>query len=86
MIECIDTIAARPGPLEQFAARVSAGLVHAARRADHGLARALEAVFEWRARSAERHIMRSLDDRMLRDVGLSRADIERELLKPFWER
>ena len=35
---------------------------------------------------AERHIMRSLDERMLRDVGLSRADIERELLKPFWER
>jgi uncharacterized protein YjiS (DUF1127 family) len=34
----------------------------------------------------EREVLRSLDDRMLRDVGISRADVERELNKPFWQR
>ena len=25
-----------------------------------------------------------LDHHMLRDIGLTRADVERELMKPFW--
>ncbi len=86
MVECIDTIIVRPGPLEAAAARISAGLVHAARLTDRGLARLFDLIFEWRARSAERDLMRSLDDRMLRDVGLTRVDIERELSRPFWDR
>jgi uncharacterized protein YjiS (DUF1127 family) len=86
MTECIDTILARPGPLEAAAAWISAGLVHAARLIDRGVVRLLDVLYEWRARAAERHVMRTLDDRMLRDVGLSRADLERELHKPFWER
>ena len=86
MVECIDTIMRDPGPLEAAAARISAGLVHAARRLDRGLLRALDLVFEWRARAVERDVMRSLDDRMLRDVGISRADLERELQRPFWDR
>ncbi len=86
MVECIDTIIARPGPLEAAAAWVSAGLVRAARLTDRGLIRAFDFIFEWRARATERDVMRSLDDRMLRDVGLTRVDIERELSKPFWER
>jgi uncharacterized protein YjiS (DUF1127 family) len=85
MIDCIDTIIARPGPLEAAAARISAGLVHAARLTDRGLIKALDVLFAWRARAAERDVMRSLDDRMLRDVGLTRVDIERELSKSFWE-
>lgn len=86
MVECIDTIARGPGPLETATARISAGLVHAARLVDRGLLRVLDLVFEWRARAAERHVMRSLDDRMLRDVGISRADLERELRRPLWDR
>jgi uncharacterized protein YjiS (DUF1127 family) len=26
----------------------------------------------------------TLDDRMLRDIGLARADVENEAGKPFW--
>jgi len=84
MSECIDTILARPGPLETAVARISVGLVHAARLIDRGAGWLLDVLYEWRARTAERHAMRSLDDRMLRDIGLSRADLERELHKPFW--
>ena len=85
MTECIDTIGQQPGPLEALTARFSVALVHAARLVDRATIRGLDAVFEWRARAAERNAMRALDDRMLRDVGLSRADLERELHKPFWQ-
>ena len=39
----------------------------------------------WRARSRHRQILSELDDRMLRDVGLTRADVHREVAKPFWQ-
>ncbi len=35
-------------------------------------------------RYLQRRALAELDDRMLRDVGLSRADVEREISKPFW--
>jgi uncharacterized protein YjiS (DUF1127 family) len=38
----------------------------------------------WRARIRERHALAKLDHRDLRDIGLSRWEIERELAKPFW--
>jgi uncharacterized protein YjiS (DUF1127 family) len=41
---------------------------------------------EWRARARSRHLLQQLDDRMLRDVGLSRADVARECAKNFWQR
>ena len=45
---------------------------------------ALAKVHEWRRRSRARTQLAALDDRMLRDIGLSHA--EREILanKPFW--
>ena len=45
---------------------------------------AADAIRAWRTRLVMRHSLRELDDRMLRDVGLTRADVERELSKPFW--
>lgn len=35
------------------------------------------------ARSRDRHALKNLDDHMLKDVGLTRSDIEQELSKPF---
>ena len=40
--------------------------------------------FGWRERSHQRQALFRLDDRMLRDIGLSRSDVEREASKPFW--
>lgn len=42
------------------------------------------AVHEWRRRSRERAQLAALDDRMLRDIGLSHADREFLANKPFW--
>jgi uncharacterized protein YjiS (DUF1127 family) len=39
----------------------------------------------WRARHRERHSFTLLDERDLRDLRLSRWDVERELSKPFWK-
>ncbi len=40
---------------------------------------------DWRERARGRHLLLQLDDRMLRDVGLSRSDVDRECDKHFWQ-
>ncbi len=45
---------------------------------------ALRGLDEWAARARQRHHLSALDDRLLKDIGLSRADAERESRKPFW--
>jgi len=44
----------------------------------------LEKFFGWWTRSHQRHLLASLDERTLRDIGMSKADVYREALKPFW--
>ena len=41
-------------------------------------------VREWRRRSRERAELAALDDRTLKDIGLTRADAEFLSNKPFW--
>jgi uncharacterized protein YjiS (DUF1127 family) len=36
------------------------------------------------ARVRERRELQELDDRLLADIGLTHADVERECAKPFW--
>ena len=38
----------------------------------------------WRARIRERQAFAQIDDFALRDLGVSRWEVERELAKPFW--
>ena len=38
----------------------------------------------WLARVQQRRMLARLDDRLLRDVGISRAQAEAEARKPFW--
>ncbi|HTO85271.1 MAG TPA: DUF1127 domain-containing protein [Methylomirabilota bacterium] len=44
----------------------------------------LRALVTWSARSRQRRALAGLDDAMLKDIGLSRADIAFEAAKPFW--
>ncbi len=39
----------------------------------------------WWDRARQRHHLLQLDDRLLKDVGLTRAGVEREAAKPFWK-
>jgi uncharacterized protein YjiS (DUF1127 family) len=44
----------------------------------------MKLLVEWRARVTQRRTLATLDDHMLKDIGLSRVDVEREISKPFW--
>ena len=45
---------------------------------------ALTMVLDWQSGASRRIHLDTLDDHLLRDVGLTRDDIRRELDKPFW--
>ena len=47
----------------------------------HRLARTL---LLWHERARQRRHLQSLSDHMLRDIGLTRADVLAEADKPFW--
>ena len=47
--------------------------------------KALDALFDWQYRIQTRRQLMELDDHMLRDIGLSHADVEHEITKKFWQ-
>lgn len=42
-------------------------------------------IVRWHALYRQRQQLASLSDGMLKDIGLSRADIEPEVSRPFWD-
>ena len=46
--------------------------------------RATEGLSQWQTRRAGRRQLMALDDRLLKDIGMSRCDAEQEYRKPFW--
>ena len=52
---------------------------------DTAIARALDQVFTWQQRHRDRRALDQLDAHMLHDIGLSRADVEHEVSKHFWQ-
>jgi len=55
-----------------------------ARHDDHPFAAAVSMVGRWIARMRQRGALASLDDHMLRDIGITRVEAARECDKPFW--
>ncbi len=47
---------------------------------------ALDTLMAWHERARQRRHLAQLDDRMLKDIGLSRVDVARETAKAFWEK
>jgi uncharacterized protein YjiS (DUF1127 family) len=48
-------------------------------------AAAVRAVWFWLERSRQRRALADLDDRLLRDIGLTREEARRECANPFWK-
>jgi uncharacterized protein YjiS (DUF1127 family) len=44
----------------------------------------LHKVGRWYELHRERELLASLSDEALKDIGMSRADVENESIKPFW--
>ena len=64
------------------------GRIARARRSAHSAGNAAPRLFgalrEWRRRSKGRAQLAALDDRMLADIGVSRAEAEFLANRPFW--
>ncbi len=52
---------------------------------DGSLELVADGLLTWQRRHKDRMHLMALDDRMLRDIGISQADVEREVSKPFWK-
>lgn len=50
----------------------------------HPVAAAFMLIARWIERARQRRALAGLDDQMLRDIGITRADAVREAEKPFW--
>jgi uncharacterized protein YjiS (DUF1127 family) len=48
------------------------------------LDRLFETPFLWAERAAERRHLTQLDDHLLKDIGLNKAEVEAISTKPFW--
>jgi len=44
----------------------------------------LNKLVTWQERAEQRHALSELNDRMLKDIGVSAADAYKETRKPFW--
>ena len=64
--------------------RIAGPALPASRLLWRGLAGVVDYLQRCHDRSRQRHILETLDDAMLRDLGLSRADVMRESAKPCW--
>jgi uncharacterized protein YjiS (DUF1127 family) len=51
---------------------------------DEGLDSVVGTLLTWQRRHKDRMHLMSLDDRLLRDIGISPADVDHEASKPFW--
>lgn len=62
------------------------GMVGPGRTTGPGLvAKVLTAAWAWYRTAQDRRQLARMSDLMLHDIGLTRADVEREILRPFWQ-
>jgi len=52
---------------------------------DAAVTRVLDRFLTWNGRMRDRRSLGRLDAHMLHDIGLSPADVEHEVSKPFWQ-
>ncbi len=52
---------------------------------DNGLETVIDHLVTWQRRHKDRMHLMALDDRLLHDIGISAADVEHEVSKPFWK-
>ena len=51
-----------------------------------GFSRIFAIVHDWRRRSRSRAELANLDERMLRDIGVTPGEVWQEINKPFWRK
>jgi uncharacterized protein YjiS (DUF1127 family) len=54
------------------------------RLARRAMSATLQQLLLWQERATQRHHLMTTEDHRLRDMGLTRAAVAREIKKPFW--
>lgn len=89
MMNCIDTID-RPygtGPVERAGSTIGRVIDRMVAVAAEGATGLMLMLLNWQRQARERADLAGLPQEILKDVGLTRADVEAELLKkPLWLR
>jgi uncharacterized protein YjiS (DUF1127 family) len=82
LVDCTDTIRA---PAQRSVAVQALALVwFVGSRLAWWLGRGCEAALTSAERARQRRQLAGLSDAMLRDIGLTRSDVDAETRKPFW--
>jgi uncharacterized protein YjiS (DUF1127 family) len=71
--------------LTSLPATATAAAAHRTRVWLRALARAADRLLTWQERARQRRQLEGLSDHMLRDIGLTRADVMAEATKRFWQ-
>ena len=66
--------------------RRSGGIVPSRRRVPSISSKCFDVLLLWLQRRRERHQLAALGDHVLKDIGVTRADIDVEVRKMFWHR
>lgn len=69
----------------EMADRLTCGDSHQARAGRSVLTRLVSLIRQWRERARQRRALLALDDRLLRDIGVGRAEAEEEARRAFWQ-
>ena len=62
------------------------GIVPARRRVPSTLSKSFDVLLLWLQRRRERRQLAGLSDHVLKDIGVTRADVDGETRKAFWRR
>ena len=62
----------------------SSGQMQAAQLRGEAFGEAIGTLTLWQARRRARQQLAGLSDQMLQDIGITRDQVEREYVKPFW--
>ncbi len=88
MSDCTSTID-RPygiGPVERAGSTIGRVIDRVAAVSARGATAAMLMLLDWQREARERAHLASLPSEILKDVGLTRADVEAQLSKPLWLR
>lgn len=79
----IDTLpgSATTHPLDLSAKQIAVAVLRLVGRT---CARVAQAVYAWQERANQKRALRDLDERMLKDLGLSESDVDRAFGPPVW--
>lgn len=73
-MNCTDTFTATTAPPAGFGGRLA-----------QAFGRVVTGILEWQERAEQRAHLAGMDERMRKDIGITRADALREADKPFWK-